>query len=231
MSVGFAGFGPDALGFLEGLAADNSKAYFDAHRSVYDEQVAAPMKALVVTVGALLAERVDPDLRAEPRIGRSLFRINRDLRFSKDRTPYRTWLDAVFWNGSSPRTSPGFILRIAPDGVVTGAGVSGLSGDRADRYRRAVLDDVSGAELEAIIDDTTRRVHGARLGEPQRARPPRGWPGDHPRSDLLRYEGLHLSAAAPAPSSVTSPRFATWCADRLERFAPFERWLVDHVGD
>jgi uncharacterized protein (TIGR02453 family) len=231
VSPRFDGFGPQALAFLEGLAVDNTKDYFDAHRKVYDEQVAAPMKALVVAVGGALADRVDPNLRAEPKVGRSLFRINRDLRFGADKTPYHTWVDAVFWNGSAPRSSPGFLLRIAPDGIVTGAGVFGLAGERAERYRRAVLDDVTGRELTTIIDDTTRAVRGARLGEPQRARPPRGWPADHPRSHLLRYDALHLSATTPPPASLTSARFASWCTSRLERFAPFERWLVDHVGD
>jgi hypothetical protein len=89
----FTGFGPDARSFLAGLAEDNSKSYFDRHRRVYEEQVARPMKSLVVDVGARLADRVAPGIRAEPKVGRSLFRINRDLRFSADTTPYHPDVD------------------------------------------------------------------------------------------------------------------------------------------
>ncbi len=227
----FTGFGPDALSFLDGLAADNSKSYFDANRVVYDEQVAGPMKLLVVAVGSGLRDRVSPAVDAEPKVGRSLFRINRDLRFSKDKTPYHPYVDAVFWEGSSPRTSPGFILRVAADTVVVGAGVFGLSGDRLARYRDAVVDDTTGGELAAAIASCRRAVKGATLSEPQRKRVPAGYPSDHPRADLLRYDGMHLSAEVPPPASITSARFASWLLDRYEKLAPFERWLVRHVGD
>ncbi|MGI9646468.1 MAG: DUF2461 domain-containing protein [Ilumatobacteraceae bacterium] len=227
----FTGFGPDALDFLDGLAADNSKSYFGANRAVYDHQVAGPMKSLVVAVGDGLRERVSPAVEAEPKVGKSLFRINRDLRFSKDKTPYNPYVDAVFWEGSLPRTSPGFILRIGADALVVGAGVFGLSGDRLARYRDAVVDDATGAELEATIGASRRAVKGATLSEPQRKRVPAGYPSDHSRADLLCFDGLHLSVETTPPASITSARFVPWLLDRYEKLAPFEQWLVRNVGD
>ena len=227
----FSGFGPDAMAFLEGLAVDNSKTYFDAHRSVYEQQVFAPLKSLVVAVGEQLQNRVSPEVSFEPKVGRSMFRINRDLRFSKDKTPYHTYLDAVFWEGSSPRTSPGFILRVAPDEVVVGAGVFGLADDRLERWRAAVLDDERGVELVDLIDRSRGALRGATLSEPTRKRLPRGLPADHPRADLLERDGFHLSATVSTPRSVTSPRFATWVADRHAELAGLHHWLVREVGD
>lgn len=227
----FNGFGPDAAEFLAGLAADNSKAYFDAHRPIYDTQLVAPMKALVVVVGEMLADRVSPTIGAEPSVGKSLFRINRDLRFSKDPTPYHPYVDAVFWDGDSPRSSPGFILRIDAESVVVGAGVLGLTGARLDRYRGAVVDDATGGALVRIIDDARAEIDGLSLSDPTRARVPKGYPRDHPRADLLRRDGLHLRTRGPLPHSFTTPHFADWLVDRYVVLAPFERWLVGTVEE
>jgi uncharacterized protein (TIGR02453 family) len=229
--VPFTGFGPDAMGFLEGLSVDNSVSWFDAHRPTYEQQVFAPLKSLVVAVGEQLQDRVGPGIRFEPKVGKSMFRINRDLRFSKDKTPYHTHLDAVFWEGSRPRSSPGFILRIAPDEVVVGAGVFGLAGERLDRWRAAVLDDDRGPELVDVIDESRTALRGATLSEPTRKSVPRGLPADHPRADLLRRDGLHLSATVPTPALITSARFARWVVDRHAELAGLHRWLVRELGD
>lgn len=227
----FTGFGPDAMPFLDGLAADNSKTYFDDHRTVYEQQVFLPLKSLVVAIGEQLRERVSDGIKAVPKVGKSMFRINRDLRFSKDKTPYHTYLDSVYWEGESPRSSPGFILRITPDEVVVGAGVFGLADERLERWRSAVLDDVRGAELVALIDAGRTELKGATLSQPTRARVPKGFPSDHPRADLLRSDGLHLSATVPTPASITSARFAKWCVDRHAKLAGLHHWLVREVGD
>jgi uncharacterized protein (TIGR02453 family) len=227
----FGGFGPDALSFLSGLATDNTKTYFAEHRGIYTTQVAAPMKSLVVTLGDELRTRISPSIRSEPKIGRSLFRINRDLRFAKDKTPYHTHLDAVFWEGESPRASPGFIMRITAESVVLGSGVFVLRGVRLNRYRRAVIDPDAGGELDALIAELQISARGAVMSEPRRTSVPRGFPVEHPRSDLLRRDGFHMSVEVPAPELITSEKFVPWCADHLERFASLEHWLVTNVGD
>ncbi len=224
----FRGFGPDAMSFLAGLEADNSKAYFDAHRATYDRDVALPLKQLVVAVGDRLAAGPAPEVSYEPKIGRSMFRINRDLRFSKDPTPYHPHLDLAWWQGEHAKTSPAFILRIRPDEVLTGVGVFALTGDRLDRYRHAVVGD-AGAELADLVTAICRDVRGAALSEPHRKRVPRGFDPDHPRASFLLYDGLHLSASAPTPASITTARFASFVADRLARYADLHRWLVDNT--
>ncbi len=224
----FAGFGPGAVDFLEGLEADNSKAYFDDHRTIYDEQVATPLKQLVVAVGERLANGPAPDISYEPRIGRSMFRINRDLRFSKDKTPYHPHLDLAWWQGEHAKTSPGFIMRIRHDTVLTGVGVFALADDRLQRFRDAVVG-APGVELDEIVTSIRRSVKGASLSEPSRKRVPKGYDPDHPRGDYLLFDGLHLSATAPTPASITTARFAGWVADRLTAYADLHRWLVAHT--
>ena len=135
------------------------------------------------------------------------------------------------WEGSSPRTSPGFILRLTPDEVVVGAGVFGLTDDRLERWRSAVLDPERGTELVSVIERGASALRGATLSEPTRKTVPRGLPSDHERADLLRRDGVHLSATLPTPASITSARFVTWCADRHAKLADLHRWLVREVGD
>ena len=221
----FSGFGPDMVGFLAGLEADNSKVYFDANRAIYDEQVRRPLQLLCVAVGDRLAAGGVPELEYEPKVGRSMFRINRDLRFSKDKTPYHPHLDLAWWQGEHPKTSPAFIMRIRADEVLTGVGVFGFADASLERYRSAVVDE-PGVELERIIGEVTAAVPSAALSEPTRKRVPRGLDADHPRAHLLLHDGLHLSGVEPTPPSITTDAFADHIADRLAAYLDLHRWLV-----
>lgn len=224
----FDGFGADAVGFLVGLEADNTKAYFDANRQVYDEQVRRPLQQLCLAVGERLASGPVPEIRYEPKVGGSMFRINRDLRFSKDKTPYHPHLDLAWWQGEHPKTSPAFILRIRHDEMLTGAGVFALADDRLDRYRAAVVGE-PGADLERIIDAITEAVPSASLSEPSRKRVPKGFDADHPRARYLLHDGLHLSGVEPTPTSITSLGLADHIAERLGAYVDLHGWLVEHT--
>lgn len=113
MAETFTGFPPSGIDFLAGLAADNTKAYFDRNRSAYASDVAAPLRALVVAVGQRLRDEVSRDVCFEPAVGKSLFRVNRDTRFSADRTPYHPWAGAIWWAGL-PRRPPCPRLHLPP---------------------------------------------------------------------------------------------------------------------
>lgn len=117
MADTFTGFPPAGTGFPGGLAADNSRAYFDANRGSYANDVAAPLRVLVIAVGERLRDTAVPDLCFDPSVGKSLFRINRDTRFSADKTPYHPWADAIWWAG------PGDALSCP---AFSGQGICGL---------------------------------------------------------------------------------------------------------
>jgi len=131
----FRGFPREGLEFLAGLAEDNSRAYFDAHRDIYEAALLAPAKAFVVALGEELRARVAPGLRAEPRVNGSILRINRDTRFTTDKRPYKEHLDFWFWEGDGPsRAYPGLFVRLRQPavigeilgGIVLGPSVLGL---------------------------------------------------------------------------------------------------------
>jgi uncharacterized protein (TIGR02453 family) len=227
----FAGFPREGLEFLAGLAADNTKDYFDAHRATYESALLQPAKDFVVALGEELRRRVSPGLRAEPRVNGSILRINRDIRFSTDKRPYKDHLDLWFWAGDGPsRERPGLFMRLRPTTVALGAGMHRFEAPVLAAYRAAVGDERSGRELEEAIAAATA-LRGVMLGGEAYKRVPRGFATDHPRAALLRHGALYVSGEWNLPRSVSGPAFVGWAAERLERLAPVERWLTATLPD
>jgi uncharacterized protein (TIGR02453 family) len=222
---GFGGFGAAGLEFLAGLERENTKAFFDASRSVYRQELLEPSKTFVVALGEQLRGRISPGVRSEPRVGGSLFRIANDLRFAKGKPPYKPHLDVAFWEGpGGARRDPSLILRITPTEIHLGCGVVPLGGAALEAYRAALLDDARAADLDRHV--STLLAAGAGLSEPTRRRPPAGFAPAGPAGRFAVRDGFHLVRRYRTPAVVTSSRFVGWCADRLEPFAPVHRWLV-----
>jgi uncharacterized protein (TIGR02453 family) len=172
----FAGWPKPALQFFHGLKRDNSKAYFEAHRQVYEEQVRQPMEALL----AELEKDLGPDIEVK------IFRLNRDLRFSPDKRPYKEHLGAYL---SSPRAG-GVYLQVSNDGVYVAIGSHEMAPDQLTRFRDAVAGK-EGEKLARIVAALAK--DGYQVTEPSFKRVPAGYPADHPRGDLLRSKGLMAS--------------------------------------
>ena len=222
----FAGFPREGLEFLAGLANDNSKEYFDAHRATYRSALLQPAKDFVVALGAELRARVSPWIRAEPRVNGSILRLNRDIRFTADKRPYKEHLDFWFWEGEEPsRERPGLFVRLRAERVGLGAGMHHFTLPFLTAYRDAVDDERAGAALEDAIARATE-LPGVALGGLAYKRVPRGIDADHPRADLLRHGALYVSGDWDLPGEVSSAAFPSWAAERLERMAPVERWLT-----
>ncbi|MEV6304502.1 DUF2461 family protein [Actinoplanes sp. NPDC051861] len=225
----FPGFGAAGLAFLAGLERDNSKAFFDAGREVYRRELAEPAEAYVTELGARLRERV-PGLRAEPRIGGSLFRIANDLRFAPDRPPYRPHLDFAFWQGPhGPRTDPALLVRITPAEVHLGCGVMPRTGAALESYRDRLRDEHAMAALDRHV--TALTSGGAELSEPTRRRLPAGFGPDGPAARFAVRDGLHVMRRHPHPGEITSPALTGWCARRLDPFLPLLGWLTWPVAE
>jgi uncharacterized protein (TIGR02453 family) len=221
----FAGFGPAGLAFLEGLARDNTKGFFDAHRIIYRRNLLEPAKAFVVALGTVLQQRVSAGLRADPRVGGSLFRIANDQRFARDQPPYKPYLDFAFWEGASgPRRDPALIVRITPADIHLGCGHIGLTGTPLDAYRSALRDPARVCDLDRHV--TTLLADGAELSEATRKRLP---PGFDPTGTAARFavrDGFHMVRRHPRPTAVTTSALVQWCAERLVPFAPVHHWLT-----
>ena len=125
--MSFAGFPRELIYFLSELRKNNDREWFQAHRAEYENFLVEPAREFVVALGDCLSS-LGSGIHAEPRVRGSIFAINRDVRFSKDKTPYKTHLDLWFWQGDGPsRERPGYFFRLTPETLTLGAGMHGFS--------------------------------------------------------------------------------------------------------
>jgi uncharacterized protein (TIGR02453 family) len=206
--VSFTGIPLSALDFYEDLEADNSKSFWTAHKHVYDEQVKAPLEAL--------AEALAKDFGTA-----KFFRPYRDVRFSKDKTPYKT--HQGIWFGESS-----MYVHVSAAGLFVAGGYWHTESPQVDRLRRAVDDDVAGAALERAVAGVRRK--GFDLGGDQLTRVPSGYAKDHPRADLLRHKTLTASREFGAPDWLPTPKAKTEIVKAWKGIAPLVAWLDTHVG-
>ena len=165
--MAFRGWSEEALEFFDGLEADNSKAYWQANKDVYENVVRAPMEELI------------DELAPEWGEGK-IFRPYRDIRFSADKSPYKTNIAATLGEG---------YVQLSADGLAVGSGMWEMAPDQLERYREAVDENRSGGALERVV--AKARAAGLEvMGHGELKTAPKGYPKDHPRIELLRYKGL-----------------------------------------
>ena len=221
----FIGFPPETLAFLRGLGASNEKAWFEAHRAEYERDYLAPAVAFIAAMEAPLRQ-LHPDVHADPRVNGSLFRISRDIRFSKDKTPYKDHLDLFFWVGEGKsRERPGFFFRLRSDRLILGAGKHGFDASMLEAYREAVLDERRGGALEAAL--STAVAAGATVEGVSYQRLPAGIDPGHPRAQLLRHGALHATFDEAVPASISSPSIVDHCIDRYRPLTSLLAWVAD----
>jgi uncharacterized protein (TIGR02453 family) len=210
----FEGFGPRVQRWFKGLEANNTKAYFDASRAFFEESVRGQMDALL----SELSETFGGEVR--------MFRQNRDIRFSPDKSPYKTNTYGVL-HGSG-LVAHGLYASVSARGLVAGSGYHAMARDQLDRYREAVADDGSGAELTEL----TAEAEGAGLelwGE-SLATAPRGYPKDHERIELLRRKSLSLGATRKFGRGIGRADGLRFVTETWRATAPVTGWLDEHVG-
>ncbi len=212
--MAFTGFGEHAIDFYDGLEVDNSKSYWEDNKQVYATDVRAPMEALLAE---LAPEFADESSRV------TVFRPYRDVRFAKDKTPYKTHCGGVIEHG---RGAGAYYVEIGPPGLRVGGGCFHLESDQLARFRAAVAEDLHG--LGAIVERLAAsgwEIKGDRL----KTRP-RGYGADHPRIELLKHRSLYAMRVWEPDDAlherVTFDRVRTaWRALR-----PINEWARDHVG-
>jgi uncharacterized protein (TIGR02453 family) len=206
--MAFSGWPEEALDFYDGLAADNSKSYWTEHKATYEQKVLAPMTELTEELAAEFGE---------PKI----FRPYRDVRFSADKSPYKTHIGAVIGG-------TGYV-QLSAEGLGAGAGMWQMEPEPLDRYRQAVASDGAGAELEQIIariekDDIT--VHGHSVLKSA----PRGYSADHPRIALLRYKGLTAWRQWPVEPWLETAAAKDHVMSFFRTVQPLCSWLTINVS-
>jgi uncharacterized protein (TIGR02453 family) len=205
----FKGWTDEAIEFFDGLEVDNSKAYWEANKEVYLRAVKAPMEALL--------RELAPD-HGDGKI----FRPYRDVRFSKDKTPYKTNIAAILGNGGYVSLSAG--------GLGAGSGMYHMAADQLERYRRAVDADRTGTEIAGIVSAITAKGHEV-IAHGVLKTAPRGFAKDHPRIDLLRSKGLTVWRQWDVAPWLSMPKAKAKVLETLDAARPLNAWLAANVGE
>lgn len=213
---GFTGFPDSVFTFLAGLEADNSREYWERNKATWTEVIQPTVEDLMADLEAQFGP-----LRT--------FRPNRDVRFSADKTPYKTWIGVT----TSDRAvgGVGSFLRVDATGMRIACGAMAFAPDQVKEYRRAIDNAGSVREFDDIREQL--RAKGYTVGpgkQPMLQRPPNGYPADHPRAELLRWKGAVIIAEFDRASWMARPKARDKVAQVWADGAPLIDWIQRHVG-
>ena len=213
----FSGFPPAAFRFYADLASEgnNDRVWFDTHRDTYERCVRLPMEELL--------DRVADEFGTDGKV----FRPNRDVRFSKDKRPYKEHCGAVI-NHRNGTADPVFYVQVDGAGLFAASGQYELSRDQLDRFRRAIDDPRTGGELVDLVADARAEGYAVEGSELKRA--PRGYGPAHPRIELLRHKRLTVGRSWSIAPWMHTPEAAARIVATWRAGLPVGRWLERHVG-
>lgn len=224
--VPFVGFPVEGVKFLRDLRDNNNKEWFEAHKSTYRDAVQMPAQALVVALGERLRAEF-PRIRYDARTnGGSLTRIYRDIRFSADKTPYKTNIAMMFApEGYKRMGAPGFGLQITPEQVELVTGMFSFSKPQLEQYRQAVADESQGKALIAAVAQA-EAAGDYPIGGKELKRVPRGYDSDHPRAEWLKYKGLHAFSPPISLEIAYTSALIDAAMGHFKNTAPIYDWLM-----
>jgi uncharacterized protein (TIGR02453 family) len=226
-------FSPDAIVFLRGLARHNTRPWFEAHRDDYERHVRQPMADLVQEMDLRLG-RVAPEFVGEPR--RSMFRIHRDIRFSRDKSPYKTHAACWFFHGRASSKvgreahggGAGFYFHLEPGASLVAGGCWMPPRPALHRFRAAIAADPRGFE-RVVLAPALRRRFGRLSEDAMLKRPPRGYGEDHAAARWLLHQSFTMSRSL-TDAQVTGPRLTTVLETDIATLLPLVRWLNGVLG-
>lgn len=229
----FTGFRPAALGFLRSLTRNNDRDWFAKHRDTYEAELRAPLAALVEEMDVRFADMA-PEIIGDPK--RSLFRIHRDVRFSSDKSPYKTNVAAWFHHvdagrgvgTAAPHGGAGFYFHVEAERASIGGGIW-MPPRPTLRRIREVIDDDPRPLMKILRDATVRRKFGGLAEENMLTRMPRGYVEDHPAAALLRHQSYTLGREL-TQKEVLSAKLPDLLAREYEQLLPLVRWLNGALG-
>jgi uncharacterized protein (TIGR02453 family) len=221
----FKGFFPETVAFFNSLEKNNTREWFETHKNDYETYVRRPSEDFVLAMGEKL-KKIAPDINAIPKVNQSLFRLNRDTRFSHDKSPYKTNLGILFWEGSGNRMeSSGFYFHIGEGRLLLGAGMYRFCKDLMEKWRKSVVDKKSGAALQKAISKVSKL--GYEIGESHYKRVPAGYDPDHPNAEYLKYIGLAAFWTGDLPEAFYSKEIVDFAFSHFKKMSPIHHWLRD----
>lgn len=206
--MAFKGWPAEAIEFFEALEVDNSKTFWHANKATYEQKVRQPMQELLDELGKEFGEG-------------KIFRPNRDIRFSADKSPYKTNIAGTL--------SKGGYVSLSAEALGVGSGMYMPMPDQLERLRAAIADERSGAAIEELVHAV--RAKGIEVSAHEQLKTaPKGYPKDHPRIELLRMKGMITWKQWPIASWVGTAKAKGRIVEVLHAAKPINEWLDKHVG-
>lgn len=224
MKDNFSGFSKAGVQFLKDLAKNNDKVWFNKNKDTYMTKLFQPAQEFVMAMGKRL-EKITPDIHADPRTDKSIFRIYRDTRFSSDKSPYKTHLGIFMWEGDLPKMEcSGFYFHLEPPNLFLGCGIYRLPKPLLNVYRKLVVDKKSGS---ALAEATKKVSKKGKISGKHYKKIPRGFDANHPNAEYLLYDGLHAMTETKIPDELYSEALVDYCFKWYKEMVPLHRWLVE----
>jgi len=217
----------EAIKFLSKLKRNNNKEWFESHREEFVSSVFEPAQEFVVVLGELL-RTVAPGIIAIPKTDKSIFRLHRDVRFSKDKSPYKTNLGILFWEGERKKMEcSGFYFHIEPDYMFLGAGLYMFTDDLLKKYRGVVYDPDKSKGLDSIVKKMKKK--GYRFGGKTYKRVPKGFDAEYPYAEYLLYNGLYVYEEIKDLKKLLQNDTIKFSFKKFKEMLPVHQWLVKNI--
>lgn len=225
----FNGFSENTVSFLRNLKLKNNAVWFNENKQDYEKHILNPAKDFVIVMGEKL-KNISPEIYAIPKINKSLFRINRDTRFSKNKTPYKTNLGIYFWEGERKRIEcPGFYFHLQENKFFLGVGMHIFPKNILEKYRDSVINKKNAVELNKIITNiqksgnyTTGNLHYKKI--------PRGYEAVNENEKLLKYNGLFsMYEEKKLNKLLFTEKIIDFCYEKFKDMTSLHFWLVKNL--
>jgi uncharacterized protein (TIGR02453 family) len=220
-------FPEDAVKFLAKLKRNNKRDWFDAHKEEFIASVLEPAQEFVLVLGEML-RAVAPGIIAIPKTDKSIFRLHRDVRFSKDKSPYKTNLGILWWEGDRKKIEcSGFYFHVEPDYFFLGAGQYMFTKDLLKKYRRTVYNPDKAKELETIVMKLKKKRF--ELGGKTFKRVPKGFDAEYPYSGYLLYNGIYVYEEYSDLKKLEKDSAVNFTYKKFVEMLPLHKWLVKNI--
>jgi uncharacterized protein (TIGR02453 family) len=216
------------LRFLSHLSKNNNKEWFEANRDRYNLEFLEPAIQFVIEIGEKLTV-LSPDLHYIPKIDKSIFRLHRDVRFSKDKSPYKTNLGILLWEGPGKKLEcSGYYFHLEPGNFFLGTGMYVFSDEQLKKYRNLVADNQTAIELFEIIRNIIKNKD-FKLGGKTFKRVPKGFDPEYKHADLLLHNGIYTYYETNNLSGLKDKNLVDFCFRKFKKQHQLHQWLVNNM--
>lgn len=220
-------FPKTTIAYLKKLSKNNNREWFEANRDSYNSDFLEPCFQFVVEMGDKLQD-IDPDIVAIPKVDKSIFRLHRDVRFSKDKTPYKTNAGLYFWNGKMKKMdASGFYFHLEPNYFGVGLGIYMFPPHLLKKYRDVVSKSSSSKELHQIVRLLEKK--GFTIGGKKFKKVPKGYDSNILYPGYLLYEGIYAWYESDDFKKIEAGKAVNFIFKVFKEMLPLHKWLVKNL--